>query len=376
MIEQPHRRAESLAAEAALALTENRKDEAVALYREAAAFEQAAFETTPNEKERTKSILAVSLTSLLYKARQYDEAERTIFRLLALQELTPWANEQLRELLEVVTDERLIQKTIGRQYSGDVLTLSLRGGEIGAGTGPFDVILDKVSAFRNLLYRVAEYVGEFPFRSRGAPPQELINLLQVRTTQPGLGSFRFEIKLTEPLQRELFEKPVIKPSAISDTLFRFLETLNSGTRAALEEAVPNKEYRTALLKLVRNAAPSGKRVEEIGLYRKKGGDAEAVYLNKTTPDRIRRALPPKRKAPGQEPAELMGVLRALHLDENWLEITLPRNQSEKCDTVPEMLDDVVGPMVNHEVVVKGIRRTKRGGARRLLVEDIELTDPD
>ena len=67
------------------------------------------------------------------------------------------------------------------------------------------------------------------------------------------------------------------------------------------------------------------------------------------------------------------MLRALHLDRNWLELHLPDGKHEKCDTVPDMLDDVVGPMVNREVIVRGPMRI-RYGVKRLLVEEIDMTE--
>ncbi|MBT8246376.1 MAG: hypothetical protein KJN73_01040, partial [Acidimicrobiia bacterium] len=134
-------------------------------------------------------------------------------------------------------------------------------------------------------------------------------------------------------------------------------------------------YRKALLELTRSVSPSGKRVAEIGLYRRKDKAVESVYLTAGLTQKARESLPKRKKKEREPDKELRGVLRALHLDENWLELTV-RNEHIKCDTLPDMLDDVVGPMVNHEVLVRGPERSRRGGVRRLLVEDIELADPD
>jgi hypothetical protein len=372
---ESHRQAEALAAEAAAALAHGRKSAASELYSKAATFERAALEETPVDKNRTRSILAVSVVSLLYKARRYEDAELEIFAHLASRRLLPWAELQLRELLEVVTDERLIQSKLGRQYTGDSVTLSLRGGDIGAGTGPLDLVLEKAAGFRNLFYRVAEYVGKYPLRLRGGPPKELLDLLQIRTAQPSLGSYQLEIKLTESAQLELLDQPSVRSPDVSDKLFSFLHALNAGSRERVEAIVPDPGYRKALLDLTRSVAPTGKRIKEIGLYRGKGEETESVYLTMTLPERVREVLPPKSKISVENYQELRGVLRAVHLDQNWLEMTLPDGQHEKCDTMADMLDDVVGPMVNHEVLVRGPRRTKQGGARRLVVEEIELMEP-
>lgn len=372
---ESHRQAEELAAEAAAAAEQGRRSTALELYSTAAVFERTAFEKTPADKKRTRSILAVSVVSLLYKARRYEDAELEIFARLASRQLLPWAELQLRELLEVVTDERLIEAKLRRQYTGESVTLSLRGGDIGAGTGPLDLVLEKAAGFRNLFYRVAEYVGDYPLRLRGGPPKELLDLLQIRTTQPSLGSYQLEIKLTESAQLELLDKPSVRSPDVSDKLFSFLQALNAGSRERVEAIVPDPGYRKALLDLTRSVAPTGKRIKEIGLYRGKGEETESVYLTTTLQERVREVLPPKPKVSAEGYQELRGVLRAVHLDQNWLEMTTPNGQHEKCDTMADMLDDVVGPMVNHDVLVRGTRRTKQGGVRRLVVEEIELAEP-
>jgi hypothetical protein len=63
------------------------------------------------------------------------------------------------------------------------------------------------------------------------------------------------------------------------------------------------------------------------------------------------------------------------LDRHWLEITRRNGKSEKCDTVPDMLDDVVGPLVNREVIVSGPMRSRRG-QERLLAEEVELAEEE
>lgn len=377
MIGEAHRQAEALAAEAEVALTQGRKQEAEELYSKAAISEQTSFEETPPEKQRTKSILAVSLVSLLYKARRYDEAELKIFELLASRKLLPWADLQLREMLEAVADERTLHRSLNRHYTGESVTVSLRGGEVGSGTGPLDLIIEKTTGFRNLFYRLAEYVSAFPLRTRGTPPKELLDLMQVRAAQPSVGSYRLELKLTEPAQFDLFTaKPRLRPAEVSDILFKFLHAVNAGTTEAIETVIPDPGYRKALLELTRNLAPTGRRLTEIGIYRGKGVGVESAYLTTALPDKIRKVLPQKPASLNSDYEELRGILRAVHLDENWLEITLPESRSEKCDTEPDMLDDVVGPMVNHEVIIRGRRRTRQGGGRRLLVDEIVLAEPD
>ncbi len=370
-----HTTAQELSARAATFLAEGRAQEAQHLFVEAAKHEAAALASVPSDKTRTRSVLSVSVASLLYKGALLDEAERAIFRYLAPGDLDAWADAQLRELLHVATDERLLMTTLARRYSGESITVSLRGGEIGAGTGPLDLILEKATGFRSLLYRMAEWVGRFPLRHHGPPPKELLDLVQARATEPAAGSYSLEIRLTEPVQPDLYEPARVLPVELSDRLFNFLECLTAGAPSDLENLVPQPDYRKALLQLTRNIVPGGKRIREIGIYRQKQDRLQSIYLTDALPPRIREAIPRPPESLAEEHRSYRGVLRALHLDRNWLTLTLEDGTHTTCDTVPEMLDDVVGPMVNRHVLVTGPLRQKRG-KDRLLVSEIELVDQE
>lgn len=368
-----HREAERLAVQASKARDEGRTGEALNLYTSAASLEDAALWEVPVDKIRTRSVLSLSVASLLYKAHKLDEAEIRIFRFLSSEPpLEKWADKQLRLLLQVVSDERTIADSLGRKYSGESITVALRGGEIGIGTGPLDLVLEKAAGFRSLLYRFAEWTGKYPLRKQGNPPKAVMELIQARAMEPTVGSYRLEIKLTEPSQLEMFSTGRVKPEAISDAMFQFLDSLVRGNTSELEQLVPQPEYRRAFLELTRNIAPGGKRLSEVGIYRSSKDRVQSVYLTDAVTTKVRQALP-RREFPSETRGQLAGVLRALHLDQNWLEITTPSSDHQKCDTVHDMLDDVVGPMVNREVVVSGRWRTRKG-KRKLLVEEIELIE--
>lgn len=369
-----HARAQELSARAAHLLAQGNAAEAKRVFAEAAKHESEALDAVPHDKIKTRSILSVSVASLLYKGGLLYEAELAIFRYLASGGIDSWAEGQLRELLQVVSDERVLI-SLARRYSGESITVALRGGEIGAGTGPLDLILDKAVGFRSLLYRMAEWVGQFPLRRHGPPPKEVQDLVYARAMEPAPGSYRLEIRLTEPVQPDLYQPTKVPPAQLSDSLFGFLERLTAGTPKDLEEFVPQPEYRRALLQLTRNIAPGGKRVKEFGIYRQKHNALQSVYLTDALPPKIRDVLPKRPKSTAEREMTFQGVLRALHLDRNWLQLTLEDGTHITCDTVPEMLDDVVGPMVNRKVSVTGPMRQKRG-KDRLLVSEIELVDQE
>jgi hypothetical protein len=67
--------------------------------------------------------------------------------------------------------------------------------------------------------------------------------------------------------------------------------------------------------------------------------------------------------------ELRGVLRALHLEKDWLELLVDGN-SVHIDGLNETVDDVIGPMVNRPVIVQ-VKKTRKGRNRFV---DIEIDD--
>lgn len=375
MPNEMHRKAQEIAAEAATALEIGTVGKGLQLYAQAADLEEQAFKGVSEEKARTRSILAVSFIALLYKAQLFERAELGIFRLLGLESLQPWAVAQLRELLQVVSDERVLADTLHTRYSGESITVALRGGEIGTGTGPLDLILDKAAGLQSLLYRFAEWKGEYPLRRSGSPPKNLTELIQARVTEPSLGSYKLEIRLTEPIQQDMFKPSPFKPTELSDAIFDFYGRLTGGDPTQIDTVVPQVEYRKALLLLTRNVSPRGRRVREIALYRTRKNEIQSVYLTDAITERIKQVLPKPPRDEGRQELQLCGTLRALHLDKNWLELTLPNGVHETCFTLPDMLDDVVGPLVNKRVIVRG-PKTHRGRGEHLLVQEIELAEEE
>ena len=114
--------------------------------------------------------------------------------------------------------------------------------------------------------------------------------------------------------------------------------------------------------------PTGKTFGELEV--RSSDEARPITLMPTTRRAIGDAV---RKTTRQVPGAaslteetLRGVLRAVHLDEDWLEVTVD-GQLVKIVEAGEAGDDVIGPMVNRPVIVR-IVRDARG---RRLFHDIE-----
>jgi hypothetical protein len=156
------------------------------------------------------------------------------------------------------------------------------------------------------------------------------------------------------------------------TLGRFLQIVKASSDEApdkLIDAVPDAEYRSAFLKITRNLAPTGKSFDELEI--RSPGDQSGVTLRQESRSNINNVLR-SRHDPGTTAAEveetLKGVLRAVHLDQDWLDVTVG-DQSVHVSGLKDSLDDVVGPMVNRSV---NLRVAKHKNKYRLI--DIETDE--
>lgn len=369
-----HSRSEKLASEAELAMRAGDRSRAQELYRQAATSEQEAFNQLPPEKQRTRGITSVSAVALWYKGRQYDEAERLAHSYLAAGQLPQFAQTQLRELLHVIWTAHAAEQAGVLFVPGDVL-VSVKGGQVIHGGAPLDLILRKVEGIQAILFRAVEMLLDRPFRRHGGPSADIQAMFRPWLFQAPAGSYQFAVRVQEPEQRELWETERPKVEQVTTTFFKVLRASSTDPESQLPNVVPDRQYREAFLNLSRNLAPTGKTFDQLEV-RDAGTPTEPVasfwpetrqQINAT----LRKTKPPRAEVEADEPVTIRGILRALHLDQDWLEVTTldDLHAHIRIDEAGEALDDVVGPMVNRRVTVTAVRR----GMKHLYL-DIELDE--
>jgi hypothetical protein len=84
---------------------------------------------------------------------------------------------------------------------------------------------------------------------------------------------------------------------------------------------------------------------------------------------INRLKPKRLTDSGTVEETLRGVLRAVNLDKDWIEVVSDFG-THHINGLAEALDDVIGPMVNRRVVVK----VRRDASLKYKFEDIELDE--
>jgi hypothetical protein len=372
--DQYHSQSERLAAEGERAARAGDRASAENLYHQAAEAEAEALAHVGPEKQRTRGITAVSAVALWYKAHELSQAEQLAHRCLGGGELPEFARSQIRDLLTLIWATKSAEATGVRFVPGDVL-VSVKGGNVVYGGAPLDLIIKKVEGVQAVLLRTVEMLLGREFRRRGGPPADIQSMFRPWLFQAPAGSYQFAVRVQEPAQMDLWQSERPKIEQITGKFFQILHASATDPDAQLEAVVPDKQYREAFLNLSRNLAPTGKSFERLDV--RDAGAPGAIVASFEVQTRqglnavLGRSRPERVATSTDEPDTIRGTLRALHLDQDWLEIVTSDSppQHLKIEQAGEVLDDVVGPMVNRLVNVSVLRRGKK-----LVYQDIELEE--
>ena len=324
-----------------------RGDQSVAreLYAKAAEAEERALESIDLSKPRTYGITAISAVSLRHKAMQENEASILAHRCLGSDRLPNFARVQLDELLDTIR-----RNAAGFDLAEAQLLVSLSGGSLVPGGAPMDLIASKSQKMGALLYRTVEYLKQLPHRNRGEPQKDIRDSFKPWIFQAAPGSYQFAVSVQQARQLSMFDDINILPSDIVSRLFAILQACSESPENRLTEIVPDVSYRTTFLKLTRDMAPTGNQFRRLDI--RIGDVANSLVLVPSTRNAISdaiRAIPSDRPEGADD--EIRGILRALHLDRDWIEVMDEDHNSQRIERVGEEVDDRLGPMVNGPVVV-------------------------
>jgi len=363
---EQHKKSETLASAAHAAKNEHDLPKAHSLFIEAGEAEMRALKLlSSRDKPRTYAITAVSTASLLFKGGDLKQAEMVAYSCLANEYLPEFAANQLRDILQVIWNQQA-QAKAGVNFVPGHVSVTVGGGEIVRGGAPLDLILEKVQTVQSLFIRTAEFLKEIPLRTRGAASKEIQDICRPWLFQGVPSSYQFIVAIEGPLQLDLLRDQPIGPELIASTFMTILESAVIDPEESLAQVVPDPGYRGTFLKLTRNLAPTGTRFQKMQISAT--DSTKPLLLTTSTRKELSDTLKKQRQAVSAHDEEqtLKGILRAVHLDNDWLEV-LAENELVKISGVGEAVDDLIGPMVNHEVIV----HTTRGPRGSFKFVDIE-----
>lgn len=365
-----HKSSEEFAAEAHIALRSGDSSGARQLFERAALAETEAFERLAPDKPRTFGIIAVSAVALWYKAGELAKSEELAYRALSRGGLPSFALDQLRSLLQSVWNEQA-RKQAGLTFVPGQVIVSVKGGEVVSGGAPLDLVVEKVQTVQALFYRTAEFLRNLPLRRRGPPTRDIQELCRPWLFQSVPGSYQFAVAIQGPRQADLFEQSQPEPHEVASAFLSILRVSAEDPEQGLAQVVPDKDYRATFLKLTRNLAPSGRLFSQLEV--RPSDDTRSIVLSpesrKLISETLRREQPSEIPSAGSRAVTLHGVLRALDLNKDWLEITVD-GQNVHIAGVGDAVDDVIGPMVNHQVTVQTVIDAKG----RYHFRDVEIDE--
>ncbi len=348
-----HSQSEHYASQAEIAARAGQSSAAVDYYRLAATEEANALADLDSGKTRTLGITVISAAALWMKAEEYAQAERLALEWLGNKQLPEFAKIELRTILQSIWSEQQFQR-MGISLSKRDVLVSLSGGEVVIGAAPLDLIHQKENEVCNIFFRVIEMLLGKPSRRRGGPSAEIQNQFRPWLLQASPGSYQFAVRIQQSPQMALFSGDELTTEEITAKFLEVVEATVQDPEGVLTEVVPDNDYRKAFLRLSRNLAPTGKTYKRLEMRPGDDRQASAIVMLPESRSEIdqslQRATQATQTVAGVNRERIAGVLRAVHLDKDWIELH-NNEQTVRIERAGDMIDDIVGPMVNHSVIV-------------------------
>lgn len=364
-----HRKAMELAEEAALEQAAGRVSRAKELY--AAAFErerQAAEQLDARlDMEPTRSVLFRSAASLALDCDDHRAAEKLIARGLT-GDPPPEIASELRDLLEHVYFQRHLDVR-GVVLGPHEFQMSITGNAVGLGVADSEIFVGRVQDIEKLVYRTAERQANRPFRERGRRDKALARDVGVYLSVPRAASFAVTFRIGYSTQMRL---PGIDPAeAVIAELLDCIEVVGAGEPQEMASRIPDPAYRRNFFALARRIAPDGDAVRAIGFTAGISGTERRVLLTRTF-NEIALPEPPGEDSELGKRVEVQGTLKyadSTKTDRNEIRIVDSQGTKHRIMVPEGMMDDIVRPLWDFEVLVRGTRR--RGV---IVLQDISKTE--
>lgn len=347
-----HSRSEELAGEGDLLNLRGEREQAQAAYRRAADLERLAIRDLEPGKLKTWTITAVSAASLFFMANDYATAERLAHTYLSDERLLPFGHDDLKELLQTMWDEQAKQEEGTSLEDGDI-QVTIRGSRVFRGAAPFDLVDGSSKRLVALFHRVAEHELGLPYRYRGPAPKNITQEYQPWILQSAPGSYRFGVTLKGPtqLRMPLLDEPRPDPGHV---VTRALDIVAAGLatpEGTLLKLVSDAHYRRCFLTLARDLSPNGAHHQLLEMHQMRTGRRVALTADSRQCLTVAlRELNASLEIEGDEPEKLVGVLRGVDLNNDWLRLDTDKG-AKTVSKVGETVDDTIGPMVNKDVIV-------------------------
>lgn len=301
------------------------------------------------DAEPSRSVLFRSAASLAYECRDYRFAEKLIAEAL-IGEPPAEIAEELRDLLEEVNFDRHLELR-NVQLTDNEVQLSMVGSEVGFGTVLVDAFIDRVKDIERVFQRTAERLLGQEFRERGAVSRSIREGYGVYLKAIRAQSFAFTIQIG----RQLNLPGMDLSSEVVDEVVECFEIVTKGELQSLRERIPNEAYFLNFVNLAKRIAPDGDRIKMVGLTRSKGERQTRIAITKPQFEAGRQERQERLEEGENTIVEIQGRLLFANGKKptGVIEVVSPEGQTYSVIVPQGMMDDIVRPLWDENVVVRG-----------------------
>ena len=346
------------------------RERATELFEQALNLELAAIAGMDESDGMSWAVLHRSAGWLALGCNQPHVAEQLAVKAL-VSEPHPEIAEELRDLLEQANFHRHLEPK-GIVLSEWEIQLSLVGRAVANGLALWADLMPRTNGFQALIYRIVQRKLNLPYT--GGIPTDIRNSYHTFVSPPRTGSFAISLRLGQTLPNPSFPG-FLGPADVINEFIDLMEFANGSLITEIQQRIPDMAYRQNFLGLARKLAPDGKEIRQVGFTA--FGDGDTRTLSVTTP--ASRFPIPDIEVSHQsgDAIEVSGSLRyadasARRRNSNQIKIVNDNGPSYEI-VVPEgLMDDIVRPLWNSYVTVRGSKRA-RGNIIRL--HEIWESDP-
>ena len=327
-------------------------DEAGRLYGQAFECELRALAALHDPTPKTLAVMHRSAAWLALECGEIRQAEQLASAGLA-GDPPPGIADELREVWEQANFHRHLHVQ-GIVLANHEVQMTLTGPGVGLGITEWAGYRTRVDDTLKMITRITERRAERPFRHRGPPEAVIRKYLTPHVSLARAASYGVSIRLGGgQLQLPgLLDLPEM-PAVIHDFL-TIVEEVNGAGEDHLEELIPDDSYRRNALALAKQIAPDGAKVRQVGFTASGADGLRTIGFTRTKKD-VRKSGTDR--APTEEAIVIHGILLFADARGRSNEIRIVADDGDhKVKVVPEMMDDIVRPLWNSEVSVRGVRR--------------------
>ncbi len=331
-------------------------DKARRLFAQALESELAALHALRDPTPMTLAVMHRSCAWLALECNDVRLSEKLASAGLAA-DPPPEIADELREVWEQANFHRHLHSR-GLVLADNEIEMTLSGPGVGLGVAEWTAYRARVDDTLKMITRITERKAQRPFRHGGPPETAIRNHLSPHVSLPKAASFSVSIRLGGgqlhlPGVLDLPELP-----EVIDDFLTIVERVNESIEDRLEELIPDDSYRGNALALAKRIAPDGASIKQVGFAA--FGIEGPRKVGFTRPKKDVQSSTGTRTGAEERVVEIRGTLLLADARGagNEIRIVAEDKAQHKVKVAPELMDDIVRPLWNSAVVVRGVRRGK------------------